>query len=1042
MAANPVRSFIVNLSHQGRQHPLYLDIGTALIDSGDSAVLLPKQESGKQTDNLWPHYERVIKLLNRRIKRSDKYFLEQELEKVIADLKQDIVSKQLQLKLLQAILDYAKSHFGIDSRNMPNIVLLRRDKPILTPVHLTKLPIIERLNTLLYSELTKPNRKLDQKEKQGRLVFILYWTVNIESFDDLRLIVQYPNDIFYAGGLCFWECQNIRVESRRYVLSDVAVMALQQYQLGKGSGKSLDIRKNDIRNALNNYLSRDPNFDWSGMSLLKLRNLRKIQTVLRFGPVQFRMFMISSISQSLPIHAFLRLITDKASVYTDPHLQEAMIVRKASFRSWSAISETKTTFVPITKTIERLKIVTKHLTALSEKNISRTECLLYVSNILDEPSIKNNCYLWLLCSWLYSLLKHGGTVKKRLRISTVIDYVNSLSRPFLTVFSSCDISLLNGSSWAEKLNEATEYFTSAQRKKTVYYFGKYLIDSEFVSDLCLSDIDVIGSASKVDANLVSPSHVRSMLEYFDRKYDDCKIHRYAYFLLCLCFYSGLRRDEAAKLRLSDFTFALLQPVDGFDYVLLSVRPNSDRELKTSSSRRPLPLDALWPKYALKKLRGFWHIKQDLSHKKNSSLFDSNQLTNQAFDLLTRVMRYYTKDHSLRIHHLRHSFANWTWCRLNSKIVKDGRVHLSLFDDEMFDEIHLNRLNERLRYRENTRKKMFILSHLMGHKNVQSTLTSYLHLKDILYYLQNKSRFELTKYFTSECIGRATVLLPETGLSIAERINYYTQETSSQLSIRPHPLVSELSMPKLVGFSEDIKPTQLVSSLTWAKALSALKTSPMVDVASYFSLPLEQLQAVLNNAQVVHQQYPRRGKHLPLTPKFPHFSDYNSLNDGNRDIAKSTRVFEYLCGRLDDSIQSRELTIDNIRMAMEILRFAVPGKSNALRCPNSRVTRMFLRVCQILKLKSRHLRFRFYEANIDKHRVLKVKNIWLKEIKSFGFDNPTFAIAQYSENEFLGKHDGYGFLEVDIVNNAYKKVQRHQSIFSFLHLMLILSIDAR
>ena len=48
------------------------------------------------------------------------------------------------------------------------------------------------------------------------------------------------------------------------------------------------------------------------------------------------------------------------------------------------------------------------------------------------------------------------------------------------------------------------------------------------------------------------------------------------------------------------------------------------------------------------------------------------------------------------------------------------------------------------------------------------------------------------------------------------------------------------------------------------------------------------------------------------------------------------------------------------------------------------------------------------------------------------------VASESEERFLGNHDENGFLEVALVNTKYKLVQRHQSMFSFLHFLLILT----
>ncbi|MFB2761602.1 tyrosine-type recombinase/integrase [Shewanella xiamenensis] len=1038
METTKVSAFIIQLSTQGKLHPLYIECLGAYSSSVLPSFAVKNKKLKKIENEFFTSYHNLLGHLKKEVKRSDEAFLPEELENVLAALKPEVLSKQTQLLILQSILDYAKKLLGIDSPSIPSIITLKRDKPMLTPVDLTKLPIVELINTQLSRELIAPHRDLDEKAKLGRLLLILYYTVNIEKTEHLQLMVKYPQDIFYVGGICYWQCRNIRINSPRYVLSDMAVMALQQWH-NVHHDASLVLKPCRFKAALAYYLNYGSCFDWSDISLLKLRVLRRIENVLRYGAVQYRMYMLPGVCQPLPTNAFVRLLTGKVSANAEPYLSEAISDKTKAFRDWSTVANENTSFVSMEKTLEQLDKVYTELCKLVERNKPRSDSIMAIAIILEQPSSKSNPYFWILCAWLYSLLKTGGTYKRRLKVSTTIDYVKSLSRPFLIIFCTSDIYLLSGEDWAEKLNDAADHFSSAQRKKYIYYFAQFLIDSGFVRDLCLSDIDVLGSSSEVDSNLISHEHVQAILSYLDNQSTYCLVHRDAYFLLCFCFFSGLRRNEAAKLTWGDLTFSLIEPNQyDFDYVQLSVRPNKHRTLKTTSARRELPLDALWPKTVLSKLRYTYRIVNGAGAKNSTLLFDNQRRVNQAYDLITDLMRHYTQDQSLRVHHLRHSFANWTWCRLNADLITAGRRHLTLFNDEIFDEKYLKRLQTRLRYNDNTRKKMFILSHMMGHKDVQSTLNSYLHLKDLLYYLQHNSRFELTKYFTSECVGRVILQPLEPGLSLAERITYYTQEVMHKLDIKPAPETVNLVMPSLANFSANIKTDLTISSLTWANALNALNTSSTIEVAAHYAVPLEQLQKLLSNAEAIHKKYPRRGKRLPLIPNFPRIGVSLANIEQNKHLANSTRVFTFLCNKLDNSINEGLLSLEHIRLAMEILQYAVPGKNYALRSPYSNISRMFIRLCQLLGLKARHLKFRYHNANLAPEKSNLIQARWKKTLIEHGFSDTNFVVASKSEGLYLGKHDGNGFLEIALVNNSYKRIQRHQSLFSFLHFLLILS----
>jgi hypothetical protein len=229
-----------------------------------------------------------------------------------------------------------------------------------------------------------------------------------------------------------------------------------------------------------------------------------------------------------------------------------------------------------------------------------------------------------------------------------------------------------------------------------------------------------------------------------------------------------------------------------------------------------------------------------------------------------------------------------------------------------------------------------------------------------------------------------------------------------------------------------------SSLTWAKALNALKTSSTIEVAAHFVVSLEQLQNLLSNAENIHQNYPRRGKHLPLIPNFPRISDSVVTSKQKKHSSISARVFTMLCKKFDISLEAGNLTLGNIRLGMEILKYAVPGKDYALRCPDEKTSRLFLRLCQLLGLKARHLKFRYHNANLAPEKSSLIQTRWKKTLIEHGFSDTNFVVASESEGLYLGKHDGNGFLEIALVNSKYKRVQR---LVSFLHLLLILSFNA-
>ncbi|MCT8986564.1 hypothetical protein [Shewanella phaeophyticola] len=343
-----VRHFIKNLNESGKFHPLYREVFDAYIKKDEFAFKEDTQRKAeedtqrkaeddtqrkaeddtqsKAEQDFYQSYKNLLGHLKKRFILSETKILPAELEALIAQLKPAVLSKQTQLLILQSILNYAKKHHGIDSPNIPSIVTLKRDKPILSPVELVKLLIVDMLYSLLDKELISPNRALSNNEKLGRAALLVYLTVNVSKTQELLSILEHPQDVFYVGGICYWQKQQRATEPTRYILSDVAVMALQQL-----ANVKQDTSK--IQTCILKYLNTASEFDWPDLSMLKLRTLRKIHNILQLGPVQYQMYFLPSMSQALPDHAFMRILTDKACLYFEPHLLGQVIYAQTNLNN-------------------------------------------------------------------------------------------------------------------------------------------------------------------------------------------------------------------------------------------------------------------------------------------------------------------------------------------------------------------------------------------------------------------------------------------------------------------------------------------------------------------------------------------------------------------------------------------------------------------------------------------------------------------------------------------------------------------------------------
>ena len=98
------------------------------------------------------------------------------------------------------------------------------------------------------------------------------------------------------------------------------------------------------------------------------------------------------------------------------------------------------------------------------------------------------------------------------------------------------------------------------------------------------------------------------------------------------------------------------------------------------------------------------------------------------------MHHVTGDQRLRVHHLRHSFANWQWFRLNPSVLSLARQQLTLFNHPLFSAEQVRQFHIRLGLKVASRKSMYVLCHLLGPGDPRMTMGSYLHFRDLAGYL--------------------------------------------------------------------------------------------------------------------------------------------------------------------------------------------------------------------------------------------------------------------------------------------------------------------
>lgn len=197
------------------------------------------------------------------------------------------------------------------------------------------------------------------------------------------------------------------------------------------------------------------------------------------------------------------------------------------------------------------------------------------------------------------------------------------------------------------------------------------------------------------------------------------------FMLLLTYRFGLRGKEAAGLMRSDWV-----TTDGSPVVVL-VRSNRLRALKTSTSRRQVPLLFTLTDHEQAIIEQFMTLWHGISAGDDKVPLFCNPV--RPLDLLNdvkirsdlaRLIKQVTCNQNLSLHHARHTFAN----QVARLLLNDADGCWDHVATTPVDEHHSKHVRSLLlSTHEVTRRSSWALARLLGHAHPHTTFRSYLHL---------------------------------------------------------------------------------------------------------------------------------------------------------------------------------------------------------------------------------------------------------------------------------------------------------------------------
>jgi len=864
-------------------------------------------------------------------------------EKSLASIQKKLPNEDPYLSIFHSVLNllifYIERKTGIRAPELAMTTMLKQEVPVLTPDTFLNSELAASIYDLIESKSALQAYINAPIRNSGFLILWLILKEGISKEKDILPILSSHKPLYRIGSHCFYE-----TKARRFWLSKKAEFLFQVWYQSKA------LPSRTMTKTIQEYLvAHHLLSSHHSLGIVALRQMLKLEYVMIRGNIEFKLHSRRLPNTLLSNHSLTRLFTGRRI----HQAQEATTELKTTVRQqrhWlSGFSagegkirrrvEKDIAQLTAKEQIDIVSFFTDKLASASPKEASKVSTELLADlhiRLEDKHKIRAMPFCWLMLSWLYHLLKNGGKFKSTLRLKTIKDYVTSVCSPFISEFYGCDPEKMNEIDWAEKLNIVIESIASPQRKAFIAYFAEFLIDSALVPNLCLSDIDVPASEHKVDANIISHLEADNIIEALQQS--EHPKAELAQLIFVLGFYLGLRRNEIRGLQFKDFH----HKQDALH--TLHVRPNKYRLLKTTDGSRNLPLDILLPTAHLEKLLGFVKASKLKHLSFDNLLFHhyTDRDLNDASKLLTDVMKGVTGDETLRFHHCRHSFANWTLCLLyNLK-----QTHSWPFlEHNYFSLERADQLRHRLEIRQNTRKQFWAVAQLLGHASPGATTSSYFHLADIFhrtYYASYLPELYAIRQFWGQGTtldSDGTIKLKPKQQSIAKRF----QPEVKLFSAPQSPFdISEFDPPKIEHANDELS-----LEIIWRVIRRGAEGQSARIISNEMSLSFDMVKDILLTEEKLVPHTQRRSKHNAK----PHINYGSQLKPNIAELGKWVSAFDDKRGELTNNI--------NLNLLRGAIIDLVGAKDAKIRTSKKNLALTLIKFVKILDLSNQIIEIKWF-----------------------------------------------------------------------------------
>lgn len=343
-----------------------------------------------------------------------------------------------------------------------------------------------------------------------------------------------------------------------------------------------------------------------------------------------------------------------------------------------------------------------------------------VKKFAESESSRQSELLILFAYWVSFLLTKKKNARRYLAISTVLRYLNTLSRPFQEIGYQTELTRMDS-------EEMTDFYCSlfeVRRVRDTGYVAERLAQFHsfcktitHVSEPDWDELPVTPYRS-VSPGYISEEDFQQILTFFHMCKDiSHDVRMSIIMLLMFCYRYALRKNEALKLKREHY-----KELNGLTYIL--VIPERGGRHKSDCSLREVNLvfkqSKLESEYLEMGLQRYEALHGD---KRCMPLFPDTD-PDRIAAMATKGIKYVTGNPKLTLHHCRHSAAQRVGHALFLPMGISVWPELEEFNDA---EERESILNSELRcLNNNTRRSTWALARYLGHARSSTSLKSYLH----------------------------------------------------------------------------------------------------------------------------------------------------------------------------------------------------------------------------------------------------------------------------------------------------------------------------